>query len=1050
MQGGAVTESRDEGPDGIAIVGMAGRFPGAATLEELWRNLRDGVESIGPLTDEDLAEAGVPPDLAARRDYVRRSPFLDGVELFDAELFGFNPGEAALLDPQHRIFLECSWQALEDAGYDPLRYSGWIGLYAGAAQSAYRLVNLRGEGEVADPLRSLQLQLATDKDHLATRVAYKLNLRGPCLTVQTACSSSLVAVDLARQSLLSYSCDMALAGGVAISLPQRAGYLFQEGGVLSADGRCRPFDARATGTLFGGGAGVVVLKRLRDALAAGDHVRAVIRGSAVNNDGAVKVGYTAPGVDGQARVIAMAQAVAGVDPETITYVEAHGTGTLLGDQIEIEALTQAFRSGTTRRGYCAIGSVKANFGHLETAAGVAGLIKTVLALEHSEIPPSLHCERPNPQIDFEASPFFVNTALRPWKRGTSPRRAGVSSFGMGGTNAHLVLEEAPLALATTPSRPSQLLLLSARTPSALERVAGQLASHLESRPEESLADVAFTLQIGRHPLACRRAVLCGDRQEALRALRDPALSITGYSVAQRSAIFLFPGQGSLAWRPIAALYEAEPEFRAEFDRYSAMFVARLGFDPRTVLATAEPNDGGAAPSSLRTDHAQATLFTVETSLAQVLIRWGVKPAAMIGHSLGECSAACVAGVFAPADAVELVAARGRLMASLPPGGMLAVELPEDGLRPFLTAGLDLAAVNGPRQCIVAGTLEEVAELQSLLKGRGVRCTRLATAHAFHSRMVEPTLDRFRQVLEGVELRRPRLPFVSNVTGDWITEAEATSPEYWVRHLRQTVRFGAGLEALLRSAEGPLVEIGPGRVLSGLVREPAAAQGRAVLSTFLPPGSAESAERFLFHTLGRLWVEGVELDGEGLYAAEKRRRLPLPTYPFERQRHWIEPPHSRIRSASRSEEAMPSAEPLEAHELAESSRDLHARPSLATPYREPRSETETRLAEIWSEVLGVGGVGADDNFFDMGGHSLLAIQLAGRVREALAVEMFLGTLSQAPTIASLAQWIDRRRQQEQQRELGEVLALLGQLSDEEAEEELRRRRTPGLEATSVER
>ncbi|HEV2845117.1 MAG TPA: polyketide synthase, partial [Thermoanaerobaculia bacterium] len=431
--------SKTDVPDGIAIVGMAGRFPGARRLDQFWRNLRDGVEAIHDLTGEDLASAGVPPGLAALPGYVRRSPCLEEIELFDADFFGINPGEAEVLDPQHRLFLECAWEALEDAGYDAPRFPGWIGVYAGVAQSGYLLSNLRA-GEAQDPLRSLQIQLATDKDHLATRVSYKLDLKGPSLTVQTACSSSLVAVDLARQSLLAYGCDMALAGGVTVAVPHRAGYLYQEGGILSPDGRCRAFDERAAGTLFGSGVGIVVLKRLRDALADGDSIRAVIKGSAVNNDGALKVGYTAPGVEGQAAVIAMAQGVAGVHPETIAYVEAHGTGTPLGDQIEIEALTQAFRAGTARRGFCAIGSVKASIGHLETAAGVAGLIKTVLALEHAEIPPSLNCERPNPGIDFTASPFYVNTSLRPWTAGPGPRRAGVSSFGMGGTNAHVVLE----------------------------------------------------------------------------------------------------------------------------------------------------------------------------------------------------------------------------------------------------------------------------------------------------------------------------------------------------------------------------------------------------------------------------------------------------------------------------------------------------------------------------------------------------------------------------------------------------------------------------------
>ena len=1017
--------------EGIAIVGMAGRFPGARRLDQFWRNLRQGVESAAALSDEDLASAGVPPDLAAAPNYVRRSPGLDEIDRFDAEFFGINPGEAEILDPQHRHILECAWEALEDAGYDPHRYPGWIAVYAGVAQSGYLLSNLRAAAASHDPLRALQHQLATDKDHLATRVSYKLNLRGPSMTVQTACSSSLVAIDLARQSLLAYGCDMALAGGVSVAVPQRAGYLHQEGGILSPDGHCRAFDARAAGTLFGSGVGIVVLKRLRDALADGDRVHAVIRGSAVNNDGAVKVGYTAPGVEGQATVIAMAQGVGGVHPDTIGYVEAHGTGTPLGDQIEIEALTQAFRAGTSRRGFCAIGSVKTNIGHLETAAGIAGLIKAVLALEHAEIPPSLHCESPNPAIDFAGSPFYVNASLRPWPSGPFPRRAGVSSFGMGGTNAHVVLEEAPLPRpASPPSRAVQLLPLSARSAAALEAATEQLARHLEENPEQDLADVAYTLWAGRRAFSWRRAFLCRDAGEAVLALRDPDRLATGHAAAQPRVCFLFPGQGSQSLRMAAELYAQEPGFRAPFDSYAERFAGRLDVDLRNLLGVGSATAATAA-SLTRTDMAQASLFTIEVALAELLAGWGVRPEAMIGHSVGEYAAACVAGVLEPAAAVELVAARGRLMAALPPGGMLAVELSEEEVVPLLEEELDLAAVNGPRQCTVSGPEPAIEVLRERLRGRGIRGHRLATAHAFHSRAVDPLLDPFRRVLERISLGSPRVPYLSNVTGNWITDAEATSPEYWVRHLRQTVRFGAGLGRLLASPRSLLIEVGPGRVLGGLARQHPAVGEAEVLSTLPDPASTEPASRHLLGTAGRLWMAGVELDGTAFYRAERRLRLPLPTYPFERRRYWVDPPEAAPRPQEGTAGAVAPASDAPVG-------NLYVRPSNGSAYVAPRTETEHRLAAIWSEVLAVEQVGAEDNFFDIGGHSLLAIQLVGRVRDLFGCDLVLGDLSTMPTIAALARWIEERKAEAEARALDEVLAMLNDLSDEQAEAELRRR------------
>ncbi|HEV2843494.1 MAG TPA: acyltransferase domain-containing protein, partial [Thermoanaerobaculia bacterium] len=568
----------------------------------------------------------------------------------------------------------------------------------------------------------------------------------------------------------------------------------------------------------------------------------------------------------------------------------------------------------------------------------------------------------------------------------------------------------------------QLLLLSARTAPALDAATDQLARHLEENPEQDLADVAYTLCAGRHAFSWRRALLCRETGEAARVLREPARCLTGRAAAKTPVFFLFPGQGSEHLRMAAGLYEAEAGFRASFDRYAGLFRERLGVDL-----------GDAGQGLERTDLAQAALFTVEMALAETLLGWGVRPEAMIGHSVGEYAAACVAGIFEPAGAVELIAARGRLMAGLPPGGMLAIELPEEEVVPLLGGDLDLAAVNGPRQCTASGPEGAIDALRRRLLGSGVRCHRLAARHAFHSRMVDPLLASFRRAVEKVPLASPRIPFVSNVTGEWITAAEATSPDYWVSHLRRTVRFGPGLEALLASAGAPLVEVGPGRVLGGLARQHPMTGERAVLPTLPHPDSSEPAARFLLHTLGRLWLEGVEIDGAAFYGTERRRRVPLPTYPFERRRYWIEPPETVS-----PREAVPAGTPSPEPEPEPRKGDLHARPAIASPYAAPGSETESRLAGLWGEVLAIERVGVEDNFFDLGGHSLLAIQLASRIREVFAVDLLLGTLSEAPTIARLARWIDEHRAVEEKRGMEEVLAMLSQLSDEEAEAELLRR------------
>jgi acyl transferase domain-containing protein/NADPH:quinone reductase-like Zn-dependent oxidoreductase/acyl carrier protein len=890
----------------IAIIGMAGRFPGAANIDQFWQNLKAGVESVSFFSDEELLSSGVDPALLSDKKYVRAGAVLDDIESFDGEFFGFNPREAELTDPQHRLFLECAWEAFERAGYSPAAYKGSIGVYGGAALNTYLRAFLSDPGPVS--ASNFLTLVGNDKDYLTNRVSYKLNLRGPSVTVQTACSTSLVAVHLACQSLLSRECDMALAGGVSITVPQKTGYLYDEGGVLSPDGHCRAFDAQARGIVGGDGVGIVLLKRLADALADGDDIQAVLKGSAVNNDGSSKVGYLAPSVNGQAQVIAEALAMAAVAPETISYFETHGTGTLLGDPIEIAALKQVFRASTQKKSFCAIGSVKTNVGHLNTAAGVASLIKTTLSLRHKMIPPSLHFTVPNPQIDFADSPFYVNTRLVEWKKNSTPRRAGVSSFGFGGTNAHVVLEESPLVESSGRSRPWQLVVLSARTNSALETATVRLANHFKQQPDLNLADAAYTLQIGRSAFTHRRTLVCRDAPDAVQALdaRDERRIYTRIErETNRPVVFMFPGQGSQYVNMALEVYKEEPSFRGQVDSCAERLIPYLGLDLRHVLYPAAERAGEAAEQLNRTAITQPALFVVEYALARLWMEWGVQPQAMIGHSIGEYVAACLAGVFTLEDALALVAARGRLMQQQPPGAMLSVPLPEPEVRSLLSVSLSLAAVNAPSLCVVSGPAAAVAALQDRLTQQGVPCHRLLTSHAFHSDMMDAVTEPFMAEVGRVKLQPPRIPFVSNVTGAWITAAEATDAGYWAKHLRHTVRFADGVRTLSQESGRVLLETGPGQTLGSFARQlPESVNEQIVLSSIRHPKDARSDEAFLLDTLGRLWLAGAKVDWLGFHAHERRHRVALPTYPFERQRYWVEPAKRAVAGA-----VAPAVEPL---------------------------------------------------------------------------------------------------------------------------------------------
>lgn len=892
----------DASIESIAIIGMSGRFPGAKNLVEFWQNLRDGVESVSFFSDEELESSGIEPSLLGDPNYVKAKAVLDDVELFDSSFFGINPREAEIIDPQHRLFLECAWEALESAGYNPETYEGSVGVYAGVSMNTYLLNNLLSNKGLIEAVGGYQTMLGNDKDFMPTRVSYKLNLKGPSVVIQTACSTSLVAVQLACQSLLNYQCDIVLAGAASIAVPRKAGYLYQEGMILSPDGHCRTFDAKAQGTICGEGVGIVVLKRLEDAIADGDSIHAVIRGAAINNDGSLKVGYTAPSVDGQAEVIAMAQAVAGIEADTISYIEAHGTGTPLGDPVEIAALTKAFRATTEKKRFCAIGSVKTNIGHLDAAAGVAGLMKAVLSLKHKLLPPSLHFEEPNPEIDFENSPFYVNAKLSEWKTSGTPRRAGVSSFGIGGTNAHVVLEEAPAIEASAPSRPWHLLVLSAKTGTALEHMTANLAEHLKQHANLNLADVAYTLQVGRKTCSQRRMLVCRDLNDAataLAALEPKRVSTAVQETNDRPVVFLFTGQGSQYVNMGLEIYQYESTFREQVDRCAELLRPHLGLDLRDVLYPTEDQAGEAAIQLNQTFLTQPALFVIEYALAQLWIAWGIRPQAMIGHSIGEYVAACLSGVFSLEDALAVVAARGQLMQKMPGGAMIAVSLPENEVRPLLGRQLSLAALNGPSLCVVSGPKDAVEALQNRLAQQGVSSSRLHTSHAFHSEMMAPILEPFMEQVKGVALRPPEIPFVSNVTGTWITAGEAQDPSYWAKHLRQTVRFAEGVRTLLQEPESILLEVGPGRTLTSLVSQhPDKTSRHVVLSSSRHPQDHSSDGAFLLNTLGRLWLQGARVDWSRLYVKERRHRIPLPTYPFERQRYWVDPRREAYGSEAR--------------------------------------------------------------------------------------------------------------------------------------------------------
>lgn len=872
----------------IAIIGMACRMPGAADTKKFWENLKSGVNSISTFTDEELLEAGVAPDVFQSPQYVKSRGVIGGAAEFDAAFFGFTPRDAEVLDPQQRHFLQCAWHALEDAGYDPGKTDARIGVYGGIGTN-WHLGRVDNHPEIAKYASGASVVIGNDKDYLTTRVSYKLNLRGPSVNVQSACSTSLVATVLGINDLLDYKCDMVLAGGATIEIPEKKGYLYQEGGMESKDGRCRPFDAKANGTVFSRGVGVVLLKRLEDALRDGDNIYAVIRGGAVNNDGSNKVGYTAPSVQGQVEVAIEALENSGVDPRTIAFVEAHGTATSLGDPIEVNSLSQAFRNYTTDKQFCALGSVKGNIGHTDVASGVAGLIKAALSLKNGQLPASLNYKSPNPQISFGDSPFYVNTSLLDLKRNGVPLRGLLNSFGVGGTNACLILEEPPrpVSAAVEPAPPHNVLLLSARTSEALGEMASNLRQHLETAPELDVQDVAFTCQVGRKAFAHRRSIAFTNRESLLARLAGgPGVGVAD-SVSQSDQgqlLFAFPGQGNQYLTMGLGLYQSYGVYRETVDRCCEILRPIIGLDLRDILFAEGEGGEDRAEKLNQTYITQPALFVTSYAVARLWMSWGLQPDAMVGHSVGEYVAACLAGVFSLEDALRAVATRGRLIQDLPGGSMLAVLTPEAEVIGYLSGALEVAAVNSPRLTVIAGPTPEIAALEKTLKAKNIFHKRLATSHAFHSAMMEPALPAFAKFFQTVKLHEPTIRVASTVTGQWLTKAEATDPEYWVQHVRRAVRFTNATETILKEENRwVLLESGPGHSLeSSFKAHLEASAPHVVIGSMRAEAEKTNDGEEMLGAAGRLWAAGKPIDWRKLYGGRNRRRVSIPGYPFDRQ------------------------------------------------------------------------------------------------------------------------------------------------------------------------
>jgi len=968
--------NRDVAED-IAIIGMSCRLPGASNTEEFWKNLHDGVESRYEVTAEDLIAAGLDPKLLDDPNYIPICMPLDNVEDFDAEFFGYRPREAELMDPQQRIFLESAWSAMEDAGYTPSHCHMQVGIFGGVARNAYQLHNIASQEELRINSGDYHILLGNDKDFLVTRVAYKMNLTGPAMSVQTACSASGVALHLARQSLLNNDCKMAIVGGGRIMSPHRIGYHYVDGNVLSADGHVNAFDEKASGMVRGSGMSMVVLKRLSDAVEDKDFIHAVLKSTAVTNDGATKASFTAPAVDGQASAIKRAVSDANVNIDSISYIEAHGTGTRLGDPIELAALTEAFEERTLGNQYCPIGSSKTNVGHLDAGACVTGVIKTALSMRHRKIPASLNYQKPNPLIDFENSPFYVNHQLSDWDTEQLPRRAGVSTFGVGGTNAHVVMEEAPEREESSESRPNQLLLLSGKTASAACAAADELSVFLQKNSETNLADVAFTLQTAREKFEHRVSLSCDSTESAIVELQKiAAKKKTAETIDNFSIVFMFPGQGSQHIDMARTLYEQEPVFQVHVDHCCRYLIPIMDLDLRELIYPGEGADTQkAAEELMRTEIAQPVLFVIEYSLAKLWISWGIKPDAMIGHSVGEYVAAALSGVLTLDDALSLMVTRGQLMNEMPAGDMVAVRVGVDKISSLLNQDASLAASNAPNISVISGSAKAINKFCEQAQEKGIDTIKLHTSHAFHSSMMDPILQPFTDAVAEVRLNKAKIPFISSLTGEWITDEQSMSPEYWAQQLRNAVLFSKGVDTLLETDGRVLIEVGPSNALSTSARQHRS-NGKAptVITTLSSAQKPIDAQKTALKALGELWQIGAQPDWVSFYASEDRHRISLPTYPFQRKRYWIDPPGSMPNPNNTDAEAL--AALMAEEQDASSVIDINDMSVEAQLVRALTEVTGTTIAEVEYR----------DTFLELGFDSLLLTQISAKLQQAFGVAL----------------------------------------------------------------
>jgi len=992
----------------IAIIGMTGRFPGAKSVEEFWTNLCAGTESITFFKPEELSaherrqSEEVPGYIAAR-------PILEDIDKFDAELFNVYPKEAAQMDPQHRVFLECAWEVLERAGYDPTNVKQSTGVFAGCSMNTYFMRNLvTGREFLEDFTGAYQVDnyvtmLGNDKDFLPTRVSYKLNLHGPSINVQSACSTSLVAVAQACQSLLTQGCDMALAGAVSITFPQQRGYVPQEGGLASLDGHCRPFDSKASGTVFGHGAAVLLLKRLEDAIHDSDQILGVIRGFALNNDGSAKVGYTAPSIEGQAQVIARAQKMAGVPADSISYLEAHGTGTPLGDPVEVAALNKAFRAATSSTGFCALGTAKANVGHLDVAAGGIGLIKTVLQIQNRTIPKLLHFEQPNPHLDLSNSPFYIPQSQQPWKANGYPLRAGVSAFGVGGTNAHVIVEEPPQVEPSGNGHEHQLIVWSARTPEVLASLTDNLAQYFAKHPNLNFADAAYTLQTGRSRHKHRRAIVASSAEDAAKALSDATKQDRHFE--NPDVVFCFPGQGVQFVGMGRKLYETEPVFRQHLNHCDAILMPLLGESLLSVLYPENAIDEAQARLN-QTLYAQPAIFAFEYALAQLWLSWGIQPAAMVGHSIGEYVAACLSDVFSLEDALQLVSARCHLMQDLPRGSMLAVRKDEQTVAGLISGDLDLAAVNGPQLCVVSGPDAAIDAFAAKLDEQKISHRKLATSHAFHSKMVEPALASFAEAVRKIEFHAPVIPYVSTLTGNSVTAEEVAQPDYWTRQLRHTVRFAGAIRELSKTPERIFLEVGPAETLVQLMRQTigTGSSAPAVLASLPSTRDGVAEDKAILQALGSLWALGASPDWQTFHTGYSRRRVLLPTYPFERKRHWVEQPQQQAFQTT-PETQLPA---VISAVIAPPNSSVEAEP-VSTPAT--ITQDATMLAEVKNLLADLSGMDmteaeSDASFLELGFDSLFLTQLTQALQGKYQVKLtFRQIMESFPTLGTLASHLE---------------------------------------------